>query len=144
MTSSATPQTTMAYRISRHLLTRWRVGLVLIALLGQPHIAAAQAATPTSKLAWDQIGQSVVTAQAASYNVYIDTGTPVLVVGVACVTGAPTTNATCTATFPAMSPGAHTLTLTQLIGGAESPKSTPALAVVFVVVVTPTAVRIVP
>jgi hypothetical protein len=51
--------------------------------------------------------------------------------------------ATCTAPFPAMTPGAHALTLTQTISGAESGKSM-ALAFTFVVVVTPTGVRVVP
>ena len=144
MPSSATRQTTMAYRISRHLLTHTRAWWVCAVLVGLPHIATAQAATPASKLAWDQVGQSVATASGASYSVYIDTGTPIPLTGAVCVVGVPTTMATCTAPFPAMSPGAHTLTLTQVIAGAESPKSTPALAVVFVVVVTPTNIRVVP
>ncbi len=120
-----------------------RIASLLVAAGCSLGIATAQPATPSSRLAWDEVGQSVATAQAAAYAVYVDTGTPVALAGVTCVVGTPASTTTCSAAFPALTPGAHTLTLTQIIGGAESAKSA-TLAFSYVLVVTPTAVRVVP
>ena len=104
----------------------------------------AQTATPGSKLLFDLPGQTAVIAQSATYKLYVDTGTPITLAAVTCTTGTPTTTATCsTAGWPAMTSGAHSLTVTQTIGGVETSQSVP-LSVTLVIVVTPTNVRIGP
>jgi len=115
--------------------------LVLAILLLLPRLVSAQTvATPTNHLGWDEVGQTAAIANASTYNAYIDAATtPVALTGVACIG---TTTATCTANWPAMTPGTHTLTITQVNGG-ESGKSAP-LSFSFVVVVVPTNVRQVP
>jgi hypothetical protein len=119
-----------------------RTTWLLLACLALSAPLYAQAATPASSLAWDQIGQSVTVAQSAGYTVFLDgapTGTALA--SVTCTaTGA---SATCSAPFPALTPGAHTLTLTQTISGASSAKSAP-LSFTFVIVVTPTNLRVTP
>jgi hypothetical protein len=119
----------------------WRAALLLLLL---PVSLLAQTATPGSKLLWDLPGQTATVAQSASYRLYVDTGTPISLTGVTCVTGTVATTATCsTAGWPAMTPGPHTLTVTQTMGGVESSQSV-ALSVTLVIVVTPTNVRIGP
>lgn len=117
-------------------------GLFVCALAS---VAAAQTATPASKLAWDEVGESPAVAQAAIYNLYVDgAGVAVNLTQVTCVAQTATpTNATCTAPFPPMTVGPHTLTLSQVTNSVESPKSAP-LSVTFVVVITPTGLRITP
>lgn len=113
----------------------------LLVLCARP--VAAQTATPASKLAWDEPGQTATVAQAAGYTLYLDAATTgMALVNVACT--APTTGpVACAAAFPAMTPGTHALTITQTIGGVESAKSS-ALSVTLVVVVTPANIRIIP
>ena len=138
--SSVTRRTSIAYRATRRLL-----GLSLLLLAVSAFPAYAQAATPTSRLAWDQIGQSVATASSATYTAFVDGSTTgIVVTGVVCVAGTPVTNATCTSNLPPLTPGTHTMTLTQTIGGASSPQSAPPLSFSYIVVVTPTNTRIVP
>ena len=105
----------------------------------------AQTATPASKLGWDQVGQTATVATAAAYTVYIDGATVgVALTGVTCVTAAvPANGSTCSATFPALTPGTHTLVGTQTISGTESAKTPTPFSFAFVVVVTPTGWRIV-
>lgn len=105
----------------------------------------AQVANPASKLGWDQVGQTVVSASAATYNIYVDSAAPVPLLNFSCSSsGGATGPTTCVAPFPALTPGVHNLTLTQVIGAQESAKSTPVLAITFVVVVSPSGVRIIP
>lgn len=109
-------------------------------------MAFAQAASPSSHVAWDLPGDSVAISAAAGYNAYVDALPASLLSGVTCVASvapAPVPGATCTANWPAMTNGTHNLTLTQVIGTAESPKGTPIVAS-FTVTVTPTGIRIVP
>lgn len=105
----------------------------------------AQTATPASKLAWDEAGESPAIAQAAIYNLYVDgAGVAVNLTSVVCVVQTTNAaNATCMAPFPPMTVGTHILTLSQVTNSVESPKSTP-LSVTFVVVITPTGLRIAP
>lgn len=106
--------------------------------------AHAQTATPASSLAWDQPGQTAAVAQGAAYKLYLDASTTGAALATVTCTAAPVTGpVTCASPFPAMTPGVHTLAITQTIGGVESAKST-TLSVTLVVVVTPVNVRIVP
>jgi hypothetical protein len=95
---------------------------VLAALLLVVSSAGAQTSTPASKLTWDQASvASAAEAQALTYRYYPDgstTGTTLA--GVTC-TG--TTPVVCQATFPAFTPGAHTLTMTAANAAGESVKS---------------------
>jgi hypothetical protein len=122
-----------------------RLALSGLLVIASASLAAAQTATPASKLAWDEAGESPAVAQAAIYNLYVDgAGVAVNLTSVSCVVQtANAANATCTAPFPPMTVGSHSLTLSQVSNGAESPKSTP-LTVTFVIVVTPTGIRVVP
>jgi hypothetical protein len=120
--------------------------LAFVLTLGSVASVQAQTATPASKLVWDEIGQVSATAGSAAYKAYVDnqtTGTPLS--GVSCAAAVsplnPAADSTCQAPMPALTPGAHTITLTQSIGGAESVKST-ALSFTYVVVVTPTSLRV--
>lgn len=135
MNSSDTPRTSMAYRITQRCLG------VAVCLLLMAVSSYAQAATPASKLAFDEVGQALAVVQGATYNAVVDTAAPVPLAGVACIATTLPVGATCTATLPAMTVGTHILTVTQTISGAVSPQSAP-LSFSFVVVVTPTNVRI--
>lgn len=107
------------------------LGLVLIASAAQ-----AQTADPSKRLGWYQPGQTPAIAQAATYNVYDGASTtPIVLAGVVCTAATP--NTACDAAFPALTPGAHVLTMTQVISGAESAKSVSPLSISFVVVVVP-------
>lgn len=119
-----------------------RVVLALCIVLGAANMVQAQSATSANKIGWDEAGQAPAVSAAASYNAYIDGATtPTPITGVTCATGVPSTTAACVGNFPALTPGAHTLTLTQTIAGAESAKSS-AFPFTYVVVVTPTNVGI--
>lgn len=126
---------------------RWNVaGLIsLIALvwLGLATSAAAQTVTPLSHFGWTEPGQDLALAQSATYHAYDGTATTgVPVTSVTCVVNAGSPDPFCTSNLPALQPGAHTVTLTQIIGGAESPRSN-ALSFQLVVVVQPTGLKIV-
>lgn len=135
MPSSGPHRTSLAYRASRRIL-----GLACCILL-MASASYAQAATPASKLAFDEVGQTVAVASAATYTAFVDGATTGTVLTVTCVAGTPATTTTCTAPLLALTPGTHTVTVTQTISGAVSPPSTP-LSFTYVVVVTPTNVRI--
>ena len=63
------------------------------------------------KLAWDQAAPSAASAQGWTFRYYVDGGTTgTTLAGVAC-TGA-SSPFVCTATFPTLTPGPHTLQLT--------------------------------
>jgi len=107
------------------------------------HASAQTTATTGNKFQWTEVGQSVAIAQAATYNVYVDSATTgTALTGIACVAGTPASNAVCTSNLPAFTVGPHTAAVSQLIGGAESAKSN-TLAFSFVVVVQPTLLQIV-
>lgn len=121
------------------------VGVLLVLLVSLARAAHAQTppATPANHLQWDEVAQTAAIAGTASYPAFVDgatTGVPLL--NVTCVTGSPATTATCTANFPALVPGVHTITVMQTLSGVSSPQST-SLAFTFVVVVTPTGLRVV-
>jgi hypothetical protein len=108
--------------------------------LGVASTVQAQTAGPANQLGWNQVGQSPATAGAATYNLYDGaSATPLPLTNVICSAGL--TDTTCTGSFPALTPGAHTITLTQAIGSAESGKSSP-LSFTFVIVVTPSNVTV--
>lgn len=97
--------------------------------------ASAQTASPLNHLSWTQPNQDLTTAQAAIYSLYDGPSlTPISLADTTCTAGTP--NPVCTALMPALTPGAHTVTITQRISGAESDKSNPA-SFTFVIVVTP-------
>lgn len=111
--------------------------LLALALLLMTAPVYAQTATPQNKFQWTETGQAAPIAAAATYNLYDGSNpTPLVLTTVTCVAGAPTTDAVCTATIPALTLGVHTVTLSQVISGAESGKST-GLSFTFVIVVTP-------
>lgn len=120
-----------------------RMFLTMSLVFGLSAAASAQTATPSSHLAFDEAGQAVTVAQGASYTASVDSAAGIALTGVTCVAGTPSSTATCTANFPAMTPGTHTVTVTQTISGASSSPSVP-LSVTFVIVVTPTNPRVVP
>jgi hypothetical protein len=119
-----------------------RLKIVIVAAMAllTASLAYAQTATPANKYQWTQQAQSATVAQAATYPHYLDgAATPSTTLTAACTqSGA---DATCTAPIPALTIGNHTVTLSQLISGAESPKSSP-VTFTFVVVVQPTGLRI--
>jgi|SRR5581483_4152810 len=106
-----------------------------VALSLAPTLLLAQTGTPSSKLIWDQTAPDLATAQAYTYTSYPDgsaTGT-----GLSGVTCSGTTSPfTCQVTYPAFTPGAHTLQLTAKNAAGESPKSA---AFSFTFVVLPAA-----
>jgi hypothetical protein len=115
--------------------------LVLFSLLLVPATAHAQSNVATgNKLGWTQTAQAPAIANSFTYNLYVDALTGQAVTGVTCVANA--ANSDCTGNVPAMTLGLHTLTLTQASGSAESSKSSP-LSVTFVVLVTPSGLKIV-
>lgn len=108
----------------------------LLLLIAAP--VFAQTATPQNKFQWTEAGQAFASAGAATYNLYDGASTtPIVLTGVVCVASVPVTDASCSANIPALTLGLHTVTLTQVISGAESAKSA-ALSFTFVIVVTPT------
>jgi hypothetical protein len=123
-------------RVSRYVL------ITLLLLLST--VVSAQTVTAASTLQWTLVGQGFATSQSAVYKAYVDaTTTGVTLTTVTCVAGVPTSNAACTSAMPALTPGTHTLVITQSIGTAESPKSN-AASVTFTVVVTPSNLTAVP
>lgn len=106
---------------------------LLMLVLAAP--AAAQVATPSNTVAFDQDAADLATVQAFTFRHYPD--------GV--IVGVPLTGVTCTGTtspfackvaFPAFTPGPHALTLSAANEAGESLKSTP-FAFRFVVIPNP-------
>lgn len=109
------------------------IGLLFLLSLAAP--AAAQVATPSNTVGWDQDAADLATAQAFSYRPYADgAATAVVLTGVTC-TGT-TSPFACKVAFPAFTPGPHALTLTATNEAGESLKSTP-FAFRFVVIPNP-------
>ena len=113
--------------MTRFLLT------ILCMLLAS--VVSAQPATPTSKLLWDQPNvASAAKAQAYTFRYYADgSATGTILTGVVC-TG--TATVTCSAAYPAFTPGPHSLTLSAANAAGEGPKSAP---FTFTFVIVPSA-----
>ena len=125
---------------AKQMLLRFILALAVMSLSAP--VAFAQTAVPTSRLAWDQVGQSVAVAQAAEYRLYLDAASSgTALAPVTCVAGISATTATCSVSWPAMTPGVHAIQLTQTIAMTESAKSV-TFSATLVLLVTPTNVRI--
>jgi len=118
---------TMAAKVNR---IDKKMILVLFLLLIPVGLSAQ--ATPISKLAWDMNAPTLADANGYTYKYYPDNAT----------TGIALTAVTCTGTaspfqcevsYPAFTPGSHTLFLTATNIAGESPKQTSPFAFVFVV-----------
>lgn len=103
--------------------------LLTLVFLGVASLASAQVnGTVGDSFAWDQVNQSVATAQGAGYNYYLDNvAVKIPAAGVTCVVHATIpANATCKSVIPAsIALGVHSITLTQTIAGVESADSAP-------------------
>jgi hypothetical protein len=111
---------------------------VLAAVLFLPTNAAAQA-TGSSKITFDQAAPDLATAQGYTFKHYDDSLTVgVALTGVTCAAKVPPVTGTfaCVGSFPAETPGSHSLTLTSANVAGESLPSVP-FAFVFVVIPTP-------
>lgn len=123
-------------------------GLVSLLVLTFAASVSAQSANSANKLRWDELAQAPAVATSASYNPYADGSATAggALASVTCVAAVaplnPASDSTCTANFPAFTPGNHTLAITQVLSGAESTKSN-TLTFQFVVAVVPTQLRIV-
>lgn len=119
------------------------IGLMMVAAL-----ASAQSANNASKIVFDELAQSPATATSAQYPTYRDGSATAAaaLAGVTCAAAVaplnPAADTTCQSTFPAFTPGTHTLAITQLLSGAESTKSN-IVTFQFIVAVVPTNLRIV-
>lgn len=120
--------------------------LALFAVLTFANAASAQTPTkPGDKVAFDVTDvANVAEANASSYKLYVDALAPVTL-SHTCVAGTAPIVATCDAPAPAMTSGAHTLTVTrtQVIQGTpfESPKSAP-LNINMLIMAAPANLRI--
>lgn len=94
--------------------------------------AFAQTGTSASTLAWDQAAANLAEAQAYSFKYYpAGAATGIALSGVTCSGAA--APFTCSVSYPAFTPGAHTLQLTAGNAAGESPKSA-AFSFTFVVI----------
>ena len=116
-----------------------RVLLTLILVLAIPSISWSQATT-VSRLALDQDAPDLATANSYTYKYYPNNAAIGIVLLFTCTgTSSPFL---CTASFPAFTPGAHTLTVTASNIAGESPKSG-ILSFTFVIIPSvPTNLRI--
>jgi len=113
--------------------------LVLTFLFLVPSILQAQA-TGDSKLLFDQTAVTLVEANSYIYRYYPDAATTGVILTVIC-TGT-VSPFTCSAAFPAFTPGTHTLTLTAANLAGESAKSAPFTFTFVVVPGIPANIRI--
>lgn len=106
--------------------------------------AQIPSASTRTKIAWDEGADTLVQANSQIYRVYTDgQTTPIVLAGVLCVApGAAGQPFVCTASFPALVPGAHTLTVTAGTDTAESLPSTPFSFQYVVIPAQPKNVRI--
>lgn len=104
-------------RLFRLLMVLWAVCL--------PVSAFAQAVgTPTSTFIFDQPAPDAGTAQGYTFKIYIDGNiSGQVLAGVTCVASPTAAVQTCTAPFPAFTPGTHTIQLTASNVAGESAKS---------------------
>lgn len=86
----------------RYLLT----GLAIVLMASG--VASAQTATPTSRLAWDQVAPSQAAAQGYVYEGAFDGGAPQSLTATCTGTASPFA---CVASFPALTPGPHSVRL---------------------------------
>ena len=116
-----------------------RILLALILVLTIPSISWSQATT-VSRLALDQDAPDLATANSYTYKYYSDNAIAGIILVFVCTgTSSPFL---CTASFPAFTPGAHTLTVTASNIAGESPKSG-ILSFTFVIIPSvPTNLRI--
>jgi hypothetical protein len=119
--------------------------LVAVSILAIPTVARAQNATPTSKVAWTQVADSLATANGYGYKYYADASTTGVVfpTPVTCTVTGTTFN--CVVNIPTFTQGMHSITVTASNVGGESPKSA-ALSFTYVVPVpaAPTVLKIIP
>lgn len=119
-----------------------RLILSVLFLLVSTAAFAQTNATPASQLLWDYPNTTQAAAAAFGEKYYVDAvATGVALTGKSCVVVAPSTTATCSAAFPALAPGAHTLAVSSTSNGLESAKSN-SVSFTFVVLVTPANLRI--
>lgn len=117
-----------------------RVFLTIILLL-VPSFVFSQA-IPTSRLGWDQDAPTLADAQAYTYKYYADGSTTgVALTGVTCTGSA--SPFTCSAAFPAFTPGNHRITLAASNLAGESAKSNPLDFTFIVTPAVPTGLRII-
>lgn len=95
--------------------------LLVIGLLTLASQAAAQTATPTSRLAWDQTAGSLAEASGYTYEGVYDGAAAVPVTAVTCA--GTTSPYQCAGSFPALTPGAHTVALQARNAAGASPLS---------------------
>lgn len=101
----------------------------------------AQTAVPTSRLGWDQAAVTPAEASGYTYRYYPDGAVGGTTVSSVACTGV-SSPFNCSISFPAFTPGSHTLQLTAANVAGESVKSA-SFAFVFVVVpAAPTGLRI--
>lgn len=107
--------------------------LCLLLLMCLSSIAGAQTptGTPASRLILDEVAVDLGTAQGFTYAYYPDTATTGTPITMTC--SGTTSPFTCAGSFPAFTPGAHSLTVTAKNVAGESPKS-PVMSFTFVVV----------
>jgi hypothetical protein len=125
-------------------INRLDVKMILVPLfvLGLAASASAQA-IPTDKLAWDQPAPDLATAQAYTYKYYPAGATVgITLTGVTCLTAGTPAVISCRTTFPAFTPGSHTITITASNAAGESPKSAPFTFTFVVVPGVPSSIRI--
>ena len=116
---------------------------VLLPLLLLIPVTANAQAVATDKLAWDQPAPDLATAQAYTYKYYPDNAaTGVTLTGVTCTSSGTPAIISCRTTFPAFTPGSHTLTITAANVAGESAKSAVFTFTFVVVPGVPNTIRI--
>ena len=108
--------------------------LLTILFVSITSIASAQPATSKSKLLWDQDAIDLITANSNIYKIIKDTSPPEVLSDVVC-TGS-TSPFVCSVSFPAFTPGSHSITITAGNAAGDSLPSAP-LAFTFVIIPTP-------
>ena len=115
--------------------------LVAFIIATIPVLAAGQA-IPTSKIGWDQEAPTLADAQGYTYKYYPDNApSGVTLSGVVCSGAA--SPFTCTAPFPAFTPGNHSITMTAANLAGESAKTSPLDFTFIVTPSTPARIRII-
>ncbi len=91
------------------------------AIIASAVIAEAQVATSTSRLAWDQVAETLAEASSYTYRASFDGGGLVTLTGVACAGAA--SPFICSATFPTLSHAAHSVAMVAVNAAGVSPLS---------------------
>lgn len=123
---------------------KFRLGITLALLLSIASIANAQGQVGSlSRMSWEQGAPTIQDAQSYLYMYYADgNATGLFISGVSCVQANVEMTFTCSAPFPAFSPGTHTITLTARTEGMESDKSNVLTFRFIIVPVAPRLLRI--